>query len=467
MNTSITSPANSGNDDDPLGLGAWAASHDLAPHTALALVGASLANIAGHSFVASTPSFNNGAPGISLAGMAGDVFLQAAINDLLGQFKVRQDALLLKTREYTSQEIDDAMFLHGMTSDATESLRKLASPEPGDDYDRAFPELQLHKAMEVSPKTIRYEALTRPQFLIYGPPPANPAKVLAECHVGFGFSAGGVEALPDGSQRNRRVDEMLRFIRGVEITRPANRNRTKVSIETVRMRGIFVFPKADFAWLIDQRREFFCQAIPVTSAPPQQEIAVDEGKANAFRQAFDQAAVHVLALRRAFHGAYGRFRHDDMANEFARQQRTFLRELQQLPDAYRIDEMAALPAVMAWALLVLARQWDADDYALETALAAARRVNDDAVRLIRTHQQSAIAEQRLATARKLVERLSRLGSCKRRDLVRGLGRQSMEINGPIIQVLLKIGIFVESPDHVLSFGQNPAAQLNCQHFIEQ
>ena len=466
--TASMSPANSANSaDDPLGLEAWAASHDLAPHTALALVGASLANIAGHSLMFGVPSVNRGAPGINLVGMAGDILLHMAIAELLGPFKSRQDALLLKAHEFSAAEIDFAMFLHTRTSVAQGDLRKLAAPEPQDAYDSAFPEQQLDQAMEISPKTVKYQALVKPRFMIYGPTPANPAKVLVECHCGLGFCVGGVEALPAGTQRNRRVDELLKFIRGAETSSPAARNQTKISIETVRLCGIFMFQTPHFAWLVDQRRDFLCHAIPVGSSPAsEQEPAVDETRADGFRRLFDQTAVHVLALRRAFAGAQGWFRRNDAATEFARQQRTFLRQLQQQPDAYRIDEIAALPAVMAWALLMLGGRQDLDQYVLETAFEAARRVNEDAVRMIRIHEQSAISEQRLATARKLVERLARLGSCKRRELVRGFKQQSLGFHEPVLQVLLNIGIFVESPGRVLSLGQVPAAQLDRQKFIE-
>lgn len=451
--------------EDPLGLEAWSAAHVLDTHTGLALAGAVLANIAGPSLV-----FNESEPGetrgINLAGAEGDSFLKMAVADLTAHLRIMQDGLLRKAKEFTAEELDDAMFDHSAFGDNIELLAKLANPLAARTDARVIDDDdQLGRDLETSDKSVMYEKMIHPRFLIAGAH-ADMARILSECHAGHGFVAGGVEDLPPGSKRDHRLDELLRLMRGTEITRTAG-NRTKVNVEGVRLGGIFLFPNPDFNRLVTERRDFLFQAIPVLSARPDETLpTVDEDQAAAFRRRFNRVATHALSLRRAQTRAVGQFWTTETDKEFLCRQRAFLRELQAVPEDCRMHGAAALPAAMAWTLLMLAGQNNLDDYILDTVFAAARSVLDAALRLFREQDQAALCERRLAVARKLFQRLSQLGPCKRRELVRGFDRQSLLIYEPVIRVLLEAGIFTETAKHVLSTGRVPVARLVRQNFIE-
>lgn len=448
--------------DDPLGLADWAASHALAPATGLAVVAAVLANTAGPSLrFGSGPPATRDAPGLNLAGLATDHFLKMAISDLTERLWIMQDQLLIKSREFTAEELDGAMYDHGPFSRTNEQLSALAHSDTAQP-DSTVDDLQnqLEQDMEISPKSVNFEKMIRPRFLVQGSP---TPKILSECHGGYGFVAGGVEVLPC-TKRDPRIDELLRLINGMEIMRPPSRNKTKINADTVRLRGILLFQRPDLDWLIARRRDFLGQAIPISStADP---MPVDEDRAAHFKHGCRRMASYCLGVRRARAAVAAQFGSKAASDEFLRLQRAFLCEMQQLPEDLRIQEVAGLPAVMAWALLLLASNNSLDEYVLQTAFAAARQVQAAAIQVFREHDQADLAERRLKVARKLVKRLTRLGPCKRRELLRGLDQQCLSIHGPVIQALIDLNIFIEGPDRILEIGTVPLARLEAKQLIE-
>jgi hypothetical protein len=454
---------------DPLGIAAWAASNGLDLHTGLAIASSTLSAVAGSMFRFQLPAAYLGAPGINLAGLGSDSLVAMAIADLTSSLATTQSGLIRKAREFSAEETDAAMYQSGPLRHNQDFLTRLGNAGPLsfgiEDHDV---ESRMAKDSEVSDQAICYERLVRPWFMLTGSLPTNLTPALGECHDGRGFAGGCIVALPDAaSKRHRRVSEIIDHLNGVTFPRKSGKVQINASNVTVFLRGILLFSHSDFDWLIAEHRDLLKNALPIASAAtPNAEPEVNEVLAAQFTRLFHTSARCALACRRGHAPVSPMFRTQEAIVEFLRQQRIFLRELQTVPESCRVSEAAKLPATMAWTLLMLAGKTDLDSYIIDTVFVAARRLHADAARLFREHDLANLATQRLTVARKLVRRLAKLGPTKRRELVRGIDKQSLQLHEPIIRVLTDMGIFTESPDRVLEIGLTPLASLSAKQLIE-
>jgi len=449
--------------DDPLGIDSWAASCGIAPHTALALAAAVLAGVAGP--LARLPAKGPRTfPGINLAGRENDPFLRMAVDSLVGFLRPMEEGLIKRSQEISSEEMDAVMFEAGRRRSAPD-LIKLGEPGPldkeyadGDPYDR------LRADMQTSEQIIRYEALARARFLVSGRVPQSLAKLLSGYHYGHGLLAGALESLPrDVPKRNLRLDEYLRCFAGAEAS-PSKRH--KINPDSVFLKGILFFPADQFEWLVNHRREFLSEAIPVASSPDTEATGIDEIRALRFIQLFRRTAQLALASRRGHTSVITDLHSEAAFLDFVTRQRAFLRELQELPDNLRVASAASLPVTMVWALLLLAGRNDRDGYVLETAFDSARRVVDDARSLFVKSDQAALGGKRLRDARKLLTRLAKKGPSPRWELLRGLDQQSLKIHGPVIRVLIELQIITQDQDNLLHLGPVPPHRLSLENLID-
>jgi hypothetical protein len=132
-----------------------------------------------------------------------------------------------------------------------------------------------------------------------------------------------------------------------------------------------------------------------------------------------------------------------------------------------LAESARLPAALCWALDLLTAQCRAAEdpvanelWALCAASTAAAQLHRAAADRLLGSRADALLERRMHIVRKLVDRLGEIGPAKRRELLRGLAQQSLAVNGPLIDALIRTGVFHEGEDKVLSLGEVPLADFD-------
>lgn len=319
------------------------------------------------------------------------------------------------------------------------------------------PEALLETALNAGTRADHYENLVRPRFMIAGATPAEPSRALAEFNAGACLLAGAREFLPAGErQRHQRVDDLARFIEGAEVQITG---KSPVRRIAATMRGIFVFQPADIDWLLDNRRDFLRQTIPVGTDVLPVDRGLDWDLAAGFRRRFARAAVHTLACRRAVAPSAAGFSQSMARAEYQAARLEFLMESTACPPA-----IATLPDLAAWTLL---RLWDRfpEQQVVKLALSAARDIRDRSIRMFLAHDQAGESRQRLEAGLKMVQRLIEKGPLKRRELVRGFADQRLELHQPVIDVLLNAGIIAEDADRLLRIGHVPVSNLTANQFI--
>ncbi len=451
--------------DDPLGLAAWSASRGLSVEAGLALVAAVLSNIAGPLQFFDCPSPFMGSPGLGIAASTGDAFGTAAVAELTLAVRAKQDGLVLRSREFTREELEVAYHDGGFLKRNQEFLVALGNLPPTEAARLELtPDEMLARDTRFITQTVQLENVTRPRILLPVSLPADIDRVIGECHLGHGFAAGSIEALPtSGTKRHDRVDELLRYVIGVESTNKSG-GRSVAVPEPRWLRGILCFSLQHFDWLIHERRDLLAHLIPLI--PSEAPIAtIDEEAAAHFGGIFGRASVLALTRRRAHVRVEGHFTNTSAAWEFIARQREFVGEVQRVPGEQQIPAIAALPAAIAWTLLVLAGRTDVDDYVLRVAFDAARKIHHRAIQTFQLADNAALASARLHMARKLVTRLTRFGRCKRRELVRGFAKQGLDLHEPVIRILIEARVLIETDDAFLSLGPVPVENLAASNLL--
>lgn len=453
--------------DDPLGLDAWANSCVVAPHTAIAVAASILAGVAGPlgRLPAKAPVLSTG---INLAGRQDDSFLRMAIDGLVSPLLQFEEALVAKAKEKSPEEVDNAMFVPNRKRVAAD-LTKLGEPGPLDQELADFNSLsRLEGDAKISDQSVRYECFLRSRFVMAGHAPSSLIRVLSGFHYGYGLLGGAVENLPrEKSKRHQRLDEILRCFHGTEAATSGKGKSAKITPESVSLKGVVLFPADQFDWLATARRDFLSHTIPVASLPLSADLApADEIRAVGFVRLFHGAAKHALASRRAHAPVIVNFHSDAALVKFLDRQRTYLRELQSIPENLRVSSAAALPVTLTWTLLLLAGKLNLDDYILEIAFAAARNIVKDARELFVRYDQQALGENRLKNVRKLHKRLAQNGPLPRWELLRGLDQQSLQVHGPVIRVLIDLGVFTQDDKNLLHLGTAPLHQVTAKHLID-
>jgi hypothetical protein len=442
----------------------WAESAGQSPHTAIVLAGCVLAHIAGDSLMFLDASGLSGMAPPSFVGFESDMALHSILASLTGPIGRIQMALVLKAREYEQADIDEAM---------AESNRKYSMVR--DDFGEraeenrtsfgAASDYDLGRDTRLERRNIRMESLSRQRFQMGGSPPENLGEALRNYHFACGFLAGGVERLPrDSRRRHQRLDHLERFVRGEEITLKSGSREQRVSAS---IGGIMFLPDEQFEWLLEERRDFFRLFVPIaTDEPTTLPGHIDPAIVDEFDAMFFNEARRLIGIRRVYAAANAKFTDPACLARFMGLRRDFIRECSGLPTSLRSPSIMCLPDLVAWTLIRLGRGSLPEDLVCAHAFAAARHVRDGALRVFVAHDNAREAAARMKIASNMIRRLMRLGPTKRRELVRGFDNMKLSLHEPVIQVLIQIGVFVETEDRTLTIGQVPTKPLTPTLFIE-
>lgn len=455
--------------DDPLGIEAWSHSRGLELHTGLALVTCVLSGVAGPMRSFRVPTPGSVGVGCNLIAMEGDGLVSMAASELIEPLCQTQKSLVAKGREFTTKELTDAMYDPGMrlrNSDHLDELRNYNAD--GSSLSDFGAEGRLDRDAQITPRSVVFDGLARPRFILTGACRGDLAKVLAGCHGGMGFAAW-VESLPPKTgDRNRRINELLDGFRGMTADRPSMGVQTINSSETVQLAGLLRFPENDFRWIIRNRKDLLAAALPISSIRSGNCVdeTVDEDRADGFLSLYHRVARNAHASRRAHHWLDKNFSDFQAIDEFTRHQRAFTRTVHQSGDGQCVHSAASMPAQMAWTLLLLAGRNNLDEYIIRTVFDAARHLHAETLSLFTEEDRSMRAQRLLKVAKKLVARVISVGPCTRRNLVRCLDKQSLHLHEPVISVMIDHGIFIEKPDGLLELGRVPIKSLAATMLID-
>ena len=295
-------------------------------------------------------------------------------------------------------------------------------------------------------------------FVLEGTLPAKPLKFLKTCHLYSALSVAEVEELPH-SDRSREI--RLRKISSMI----AGHLNGKVSI-----RGFMRFASGDLEWMVKNCRYLMINLLPVESlvdgTPDPLESKAGE------RQEFDR--LHRTALRRILEL---RFSRKDCAIGLNSGEAD--RRFRILREGYRAEACAVshknsvsliLPDLFVWYLLHLNKSdWlQIDEMEIvEHAFAVSRRLRRRVAVFYDRHIAILRARQRMALATKLVARMQRLARpCTRRDLARGLDNQGMDVIGPVIDLLVALGVFSKTRKTLSLPADMDTLSLKVDDFME-
>lgn len=446
--------------DDPLGLHAWAVESGIQPSLAVVLCGSLLSNLAAHTLVFDQANGLAGLPGPNLAADSSDSILRRAVASLVAPLEIAQRQLTQGSREFSLNTVDQ--IFHGcemgMTSLATPL--KLLEPNTGDMLLTNGAQGMLNEALKSGTRADHYENLVRPRFMICGGTLPDPEKSLGDFHHATCLAAVCNQHLPsDDRARRQRVDELDQFLDGSEVR---VKGKSAVNQVTATLRGIFTFGSSDINWLLDHRRDFLDKFILVGTDARSADQPYDETRAHDFYRRFRQAALHILACRRASASSSAYFTQAQARAEFMSARHSFILE----SGAYSVA-ITTLPDLAAWTLLQLAGRNPPEHLIVREAMSTAREVRDRALRTIRLHDQARESRQKLELGSKIVERLRAKGPVKRRELMRGFNNQRLETQEPIIQNLIANQVVKEDSERRLELGPVPFSRLTAADFLNE
>jgi len=389
-----------------------------------------------------------------------------AAGELLDRLAKRQEGLARRSNGFSIAELERAYHEGGFLPRNHEFLKTIGNPSDQRGFGVSVVEM-LERDAYGCLQTIELENLFRPRFIANGSLRGDPSKLASGFHEGQALAAClSVPLSTQGAARDKEIDALFAAVRGVDLARSLT-SRTNPQFESVSLRGIFQFRGDDLNRLTRDRRDFVGIVVPLVCESFETSIDVDEVAAVSFVNRFRRVADFALACRRGRANCEGNFIDPKSGGEFLRLQRGFLGEMQNCPESFRLPAIDSLPARIAWMLLVLAGRENIDDYVLHVSFEAAREINARALRFLEIAENESLARSRLKDARKMAARVERLGSCSRRELLRGFDRQSLDHHEPVIRSLIAAGVFCETQDGCLVPGDVPVEQLspgNVIHF---
>jgi len=294
------------------------------------------------------------------------------------------------------------------------------------------------------------------RFLLEGVPPTKPQRELEGYHLHTALALMDVGRLPQTTRaRDNRLEAIASMVNGYR--------RGQVWI-----RGFIRICREDFESVLEPNRRFLLSSLPVGESEEMgMEAPVrDRGGKSAFDRIHRVALRGILRLRFDGEGLRADFSDGEAAGRFGSLREIYLREMYSV--AHLAPMCAVLPDLFAWYLLHLAksRKAHADEMEIaEHAIAAARTLRRKTVQLHDRQVALRIGRKQHALALKLVNRLEHLGgSCTRRDLVRGLNRQCLDVITPIIEVLIHHRVFAAEGRGVLMWGRETFDQIGVEAF---
>lgn len=297
------------------------------------------------------------------------------------------------------------------------------------------------------------------RFLLEGRPPVKPHKFLEEYHLHAVVALLEIRRLPQTVKaRENRLEAIESMVHGFR--------RGQVWI-----RGFLRLSRKDLEWALESTRYLRWVSLPVggTEGSRPDAPARDEGG----KLAFDR--IHGVALREVLRLRFSReklkpvagFRDGEAAAHFGVLRETYLQEM------YSVSHLAPmcriLPDLFVWYLLRLLKSSYAKADEMEVAaqaITAARIIRWKVAVIYDWHDALGIGRKRRALALKLVSRMQRLGgSCKRRELARGLDNQRMDMITPMIDLLIRHEVFSDTADGLSMRAQSAFEEIVLEAFM--
>jgi hypothetical protein len=371
----------------------------------------------------------------------------------------KQQRLLQGSQEFPRAAVDEEFHKVPLAGNAMfEELKKFQTPPTG--YFDAQPEHRLDQMLALGARTIHRENLVHPLFLLESLPSGPLEPLLASCNHGHGFLTGATEQLPaDKSIRNRRLDDLIRLIDGVVI-QPAQ--PSVIRAKTLKLGGLFRFRQQDLHWLFDHRRDVLRKLVPVSSDPPSPDepFEPNPGVAREFQSRFTEAAVLILARRRAFEPTGPGFTSEEARRDYMIRRRQHL-----VLSASDPVNLTSLPDLLMWFLLLVGQNEANELTLVDLAIRSTETLRREACRTFVLHDQMELGRTRHESALKMLRRIADKGPQKRHMLVRIFPKHSLEIHGPVISSLIANGFIKEDAKRLLHLGSRPATKLNLGDLI--
>ena len=439
-------------------LAAWASHHSVDFVSALLVCSCGAAHLAGPMLRFRRRGLLGGHAPPTIVGLAEDTGLHNATVAALESLEPMEQTLMLKSRGLGREYLADAMRLRDRCDrnhTAEVDTDKRVSP--------------LGKDVMTLHRHVRYEALTRARFLWPGEFPTKPEKELAGFHLGSAFATGALERLPRTDRaRDIRVNTMRQAMTGVSLKTSDRHAVTRDSTGSIR--GIIRFMSDDLEWLVRSRPDFMLSVLPLVGVGGQPQIPLEDSASQVTEFDLDRRTVlySVLELRRESVPCDAEFRNKEAEAEFVKQKAAYNDEARAL--SYPSHATVALPDLFAWYLLQLCEASNTrpeETEIVQMAFSTARELRQRAEDFYSLRSAVGNARERLMLAAKLVERMRELDKpCKRRELVRGLNNQRMDILGPVIESLLGLGVFREEGGLLSLCPEAGSRQLLEHDFME-
>jgi len=419
----------------------WGARHGVDGDLALLICASVAAHLAGPKLGFRGTDLLEGSAPPTLIAAAEDLGVRQATAASMESLNSFQQAMTHKARGLSRKALNAAMdFQDGCARNHVEEL----SHESNHHWSCTEPlAIELHPCL----RHARYEALVRPQFMLDTAVPKNPAEALSVYHLGSALACGAVELLPKSKRaREARVDTLTSVIRGVRVK--ANNPRSVSREGTGSIRGILLFMRADLEWLINHRPDFMLQTVPIQSLAGHPVHCSDSEPNDA--RIFDFLRYDTLGTileRRRYFRVCGGGMNNPAADDLFLSMRKAYREETAAID-YPVTATAAFPDLLMWYLLALEETYEIRidrDVMLSVAFQSARNLRHRVIAFHERREMTLQARERLELAAKLIERMRHLGRpCKRRELVRGLNSQRLDVVAPVIDSLVGIGFFTQT-----------------------
>lgn len=388
----------------------------------------------------------------------------SALGKVTGAIPQIQKLLIQKSRAQSVDRIREA-YVDKPTGWRDSPLGILSSESDASSLGWEDAGSKLHRDIITGDRDRAFEKFTRPSIIQGGTLAENLAGRLPMYHLGSMLCAPGVVRLPsDKRKRDERVSELMRCAQGLETDSIPLHRLTPGDQEHVRLCGIVAMPPSDLRWLLERRRDFFEVFVPWLPGPRASCSGdFDLGAALGFERCLTRTAKAVFAARRECFSYQVGVDDHGAANSFWTRTRGFRTACAGLGEERPISVPDRFMPALAWAAGISIEKPD-DAWLVSAAYEAARHLAGSALHFYDRADLEALAAGRLRLARKVVARIAKSGPIKRRELVRGFARQSLDLFTPVLDILTSLGVIRED-GNLLEIGSIAPGMLEHAHFL--
>lgn len=299
------------------------------------------------------------------------------------------------------------------------------------------------------------------RFLLEGEPPANTFPFLRGCHLHTAIALLDIHRFPQTKRaRENRLQAISAMLNGFRR-------------DGAWIRGFISFSRNDFEWILEATRSLRWVSLPLEGCPVEEETFTEGDPDKVGHLRFDR--LHRLAMREVLRQRFARDDHglgriilgEEAERHFAELRETYRLETSSV--GHLAPTCWMLPDLFAWYLLRLANACEvqADEMELaEQAVIAARMVRSKVAGIYDRHAAQVLGRRRRAMAERMVKRVKRLGGiCTRRELARGMDCQRMETITPLIELLVRRGVFGEKAGGLTMRDEAALGGIGLEEFV--